>query len=280
MNTDTPAGARRRNLVVLRAGDKSLHREWIAAPGRSFDLFISYYGSEPDRHRADADHYEMRKGPKWPCIGELLAARPDLVEHYEAFWFPDDDLSADTETIDRMFALFRGFGLALAQPALTPQSFHAHPMVLQRAGHVLRYAGFVEVMAPLFDRPALRACLDTFTQSPSGWGLDWVWPLLATGGRDHAIAILDATPVWHTRPLGGELYRNNPELSPNKDIFALIERHRLTPAQVSTQYGWTEGLRLVRAPWWERLVQGLKRLNRARRMRRRMRRLGIEAGRR
>lgn len=274
--TPAPAdGGARRHLVVLRAGDKSLHREWIAGATRSFDLFISYYGAQPDQHRADADFYEMRRGPKWPCIGELLAAHPQLLDRYDAFWFPDDDLSVDTATIDRMFALFRGFGLALAQPALTPQSYHGHPMVLQRPGYALRYARFVEVMAPIFDRAALKACAGTFTESASGWGLDWVWPALATAGRERAMAILDATPVWHTRPLGGELYRNNPELSPNKDIYALVERYRLTPGQLSTQYGWNDGLRLVPAPWWERLVQGLKRLNRARRMRRRLRQRGL-----
>jgi hypothetical protein len=264
---------RPRYLVVLRAGDRSLHAQWMADAPRDFDLFISYYGTDPDRYRSDTPWWEARRGPKWPCIGELLEANPHLLESYDAFWFPDDDLAVDTATIHRMFALFRGFGLALAQPALTPQSYHGHPMLLQRAGHVLRYTAFVEVMAPLFDREALRVCLPSFTRSRSGWGLDFVWPRLVGDTRRDAIAILDATPVWHTRPLGGELYRNHPEMDPRRDVERLILEYRLTPQELATQYTWRAAVCHAPAPWYVRLIQGLRRLNRIRRMRRRIRRL-------
>jgi hypothetical protein len=262
-----------RHLVVLRAGDRSLHGQWIAGPDLDFDLFISYYGNEPDRYRADAALWEARKGPKWPCIGELLEAQPALLEQYDTFWFPDDDLAVDTATINRMFALFRGFALALAQPALTRESFHAHPMLLQRPGHVLRHTGFVEVMAPIFDREALRACLPSFQRSRSGWGLDFVWPRLVGPERRTAIAILDATPVWHTRPLGGELYRNHPEMDPQRDVERVILEYDLTPEELASQYTWDACRTSVKPAWPVRLVQGLRRLNRIRRMKRRIRRI-------
>jgi hypothetical protein len=262
-----------RHLVVLRAGDRSLHGQWIAGPDPDFDLFISYYGNEPDRYRADAALWEARKGPKWPCIGELLEAQPALLEQYDTFWFPDDDLAVDTATINRMFALFRGFALALAQPALTRESFHAHPMLLQRPGHVLRHTGFVEVMAPIFDREALRACLPSFQRSRSGWGLDFVWPRLVGPERRTAIAILDATPVWHTRPLGGELYRNHPEMDPQRDVERVILEYDLTPEELASQYTWDACRTSVKPAWPVRLVQGLRRLNRIRRMKRRIRRI-------
>lgn len=266
-------GASPRNLVVVRAGDRSLHPQWVAGAAREFDLCVSYYGAEPDRYRGDTPLWEARKGPKWPCIGELLQARPALLEAYDTFWFPDDDLAVDTTTINRMFALFRGFGLALAQPALTPQSYHGHPMLLQRPGHVLRRTGFVEVMAPIFDRPALQACLPSFGHSRSGWGLDFVWPRLVGPARREAIAILDATPVWHTRPLGGELYRNHPEMDPARDVERLILEYGLSPEELSTQYTWDRAVCERDAPWAQRLVQELRRLNRIRRMKRRIRRL-------
>lgn len=269
--------ARSRNLVLVRAGDRSLHGQWIAGPARDFDLFISYFGAEPDRYRGDTPLWEARKGPKWPCIADLLQEQPDLLTHYDAFWFPDDDLSADTDTINRLFALFRGFGLALAQPALTPASYHGHPMLLQRPGHVLRRTGFVEVMAPLFDRPALQACLPSFARSRSGWGLDFVWPRLVGAQRREAIAILDATPVWHTRPLGGELYRNHPEMDPKRDVERLILEYDLSPEELATQYTWHGACREQAAPWTVRLLQGLRRLNRIRRMQRRIRRLRAAA---
>ena len=263
---------RRRNLVILRAGDASLHRGWIAESGRDFDLFISYYGQKPDLHKGDGEYYEMRRGPKWSCIGELLAAHPELVERYDAFWFPDDDLAATTETLNRMFGLFHGFGLALAQPALTRDSYYSWDTLLQNPRYVLRHVAFVEVMAPLFEKASLRACLKTFTESRSGWGLDWVWPELAGKGRRDAIAILDATPVKHTRPLGGDLYRNNPEMDPRRDQQRLLEHYNLPANRYRNKYVMHGGIANVGPTFWERLSLTLRRLNAKRRMRRSARR--------
>jgi Protein of unknown function (DUF707) len=263
---------RRRNLVILRAGDASLHRGWIAEPNRDFDLFISYYGQQPDMHKGDADYYEMRRGPKWSCIGDLLVDHGELINRYDAFWFPDDDLAATTETLNRMFGLFHGFGLALAQPALTTDSYYSWDTLLQKPRYVLRHVAFVEVMAPLFERSALRACMQTFSESRSGWGLDWVWPQLAGKGRKDAIAILDATPVKHTRPLGGDLYRNNPEMDPRRDERQLLERYGLQAHRFQNKYILYGGIARVKPTWWERLSLALRRLNAKRRMRRAARR--------
>ena len=73
------AAPRRRNLVVLRAGDASLHPGWLDREVRDFDLFVSYYGSTPGRHADSADLYEMRSGPKWTGIDALSAPVVDAV---------------------------------------------------------------------------------------------------------------------------------------------------------------------------------------------------------
>jgi hypothetical protein len=251
----------RKNLVILRAGDGSLHKEWIAGQPRDFDLFISYYGKTPDQHRADAEHWEHRPGPKWACLADLMTARPELLAQYEHFWFPDDDLAADTLTLNRMFALFQGFGLKLAQPALTRDSYYSWPQLLQRPGCALRRVAFVEVMAPLFTRASLQVCLPSFSQSRSGWGLDWVWPLLLGGGHDGLIGVIDATAVKHTRPIGGELYKNNPELDPRKDAQRLTEQYGLQRQRALSKFICHGTLVERPLPWAERCLAQLKGLN-------------------
>lgn len=259
---------RRKNLVVLRAGDGSLHPGWIAQPNRDFDIFVSYYGKQPGLHQDSADYYEHRPGPKWPCIAELLAAHPQLLEQYDAFWFPDDDLAAGTDTLNRMFALFHGHALALAQPALTADSYYSWKAVLQNPSYILRHVDFVEVMAPLFDRHALRVCLPTFAQSRSGWGLDWVWPSLVSRGRDAAVAIIDATPVKHTRPLGGDLYKNNPELNPALDEAKLVKLYGLGSRRSTARLVLHSVVSQQRPDWLTRLSLALRRLNAQRRFKR------------
>lgn len=253
----------RKNLVVVRAGDTSLHHGWIAGPGRDFDLFISYYGSQQDLHRADADYYEMRRGPKWSCLAELLAEHGELLDRYDAFWFPDDDLAATTDTLNRMFALFHGFALSLAQPALTRDSYYTWKDLLEQPGCILRYTSFVEVMAPLFDRIALKTCLRTFAESRSGWGLDWVWPRLVGRGRPDTMAILDATPVRHTRPLGGDLYANNPDMDPHQDLQILVDRYGLEDAMATTVFR-VMGRVVTASPRWSARAWSAFRIWRAR----------------
>lgn len=265
-------GRRTRNLVILRAGDQSLHRGWIAQPNRDFDLFISYYGQRPGLHQEDADFYEHRPGPKWSCIADLLAAHPALLDRYDAFWFPDDDLAATTETLNRMFALFHGFSLSLAQPALTRDSYHSWRHLLERPEYLLRHVDFVEVMAPLFERSALRACLGTFSESRSGWGLDWVWPKLAGRGRTDSIAIIDATPVKHTRPLGGDLYRNHPDLDPRRDEARLLQTYDLARRRWSGEFRVYSVIVRAAPTWPHRLRLLLDRLKAGLRYRRAVRR--------
>jgi hypothetical protein len=256
---------RPRNLVVLRAGDNSLHAQWLAAERRDFDVFVSYYGAIEGRHAAEADYYEMRPGPKWPCIAQLLAEHAAIVERYDCVWFPDDDLAADPETLDRMFAFFHAHRLCLAQPALTPDSYCQWRTLLQDPGCHLRFTGFVEIMAPLFSRAALRACAPSFAESASGWGLDWLWPALCRDAGLGPLAIIDATPVRHTRPCGGELYARNPELDPREDARRLVRKYGLHGARARARFTFEHQVRDVplspaaRIAWWLRRLNGRRR---------------------
>ena len=250
-----------RNLVVLRAGDASLHPEWLSGPSRDFDLFLSYYGTVPGRYERDADFYERRPGPKWSCVAELLAANAWLLEEYQAIWFPDDDLSVDTDMINRMFAFFHAHQLCLAQPALTRNSYYTWSTLLQDERSYLRFTGFVEVMAPIFSQAALAACRHTFGESRSGWGLDWVWPTLCRSAGLDRIAVIDATPVHHTRPVGGELYRNHLDLDPRADAARIIRRYGLQEVRALAKYSVKARVRDVALSTPERFVFWLKRLN-------------------
>lgn len=62
---------------------------------------------------------------------------------------------------------------------------------------------------PMFSREALRRCLDTFDRTQSSWGIDCLWWPLLGHPRDR-FAIIDATPMHHTKPAdegNGPFYR-------------------------------------------------------------------------
>lgn len=234
----------RRNLVIVRAGDNSVHPGWLADAERNFDIYVSYFGNEVNRYADSADFHENRKGMKWPVLGELLQAQPELLERYAYFWFPDDDIVTDTATINRMFDFAAAYQLALAQPALTRNSYYSWPLLLQDPRYQLRYSRFVEVMVPVFDRAALRTCLPTFTENNSGWGLDFVWPLLLRSRGEQAIAIIDATAVFHSRPIGGgELYGTTGTSVAAADRDALLRKYGLDAGVLADARHVTGGIR-------------------------------------
>jgi hypothetical protein len=196
----------RPNLVVLRAGPESLHRQWardLAAASRSWDLCISSYGPE-DAAAADAAEYRAHQPDqrKYQALHDLFHEESPLWA-YERVWFPDDDLMVSWSDINQMFHIARKFALDLAQPSLRPvEGCHVtHGITVQHPDSILRYVGFVEIMCPIFSMRALRLCRGSFRDSVSGFGLDHLWPAILGGPRSR-IAIIDAASVIHTRPLG------------------------------------------------------------------------------
>jgi hypothetical protein len=202
------AGSGRRNLVILRAGDSSLHPAWLEAPGqeRSWDLIISYYGDDPDKYR-DGDWLRFdSKGPKLLALHDWIRDHEQLVRGYEYIWLPDDDLSCTCQGINRIFDVCRERRLKLAQPSLTHDSYFAHAIVLHSPLFRLRYTTFVEAMPPCFSCDTLWQLLPTMIENIGSWGIDFVWAKTLSGDP-FALAIIDEVQVKHTRPLGiGPMY--------------------------------------------------------------------------
>jgi hypothetical protein len=192
----------RRNLVICRAGRNSLHPRWVdVASSRNWDLIVSTYHDDAPL-TGDEIFVHRFAGAKMPGLADIFARHWDLVARYERIWLPDDDLDVGQATIDRMFELASQHDLALFQPALTRDSFMSWVITLQHAGFALRFTNFTEIMAPAFTTPLLAQLRDSFSTSVLGWGLDFFWPRFTQLGQT---AIIDATPVRHTRPVGGTM---------------------------------------------------------------------------
>jgi hypothetical protein len=196
----------RPNLVVLRAGPESLHRQWpqtLPAAHRSWDLCISSYGPEAAVPREEAEYRTHQPHQrKFQALHDLFFAGSPLWA-YDRIWFPDDDLMLGWSDINQLFHIARKFSLDLAQPSLLPVAgcHITHAITRQQPGNILRYVDFVEIMCPVFSARALRLCHGSFRDNVSGFGLDHLWPALLGGARSR-IAIIDTVGVIHTRPLG------------------------------------------------------------------------------
>ena len=221
----------RRFLVVVRAGDTSLHPSWTdASLPRAFDLVVSYYGRDPDRYRDAPFRRIDDEGQKFIGLQRLFE-RETFWRDYDWVWLPDDDLAVEPSGIERLFAMVEALGFDLAQPALDWHSHYSFGITLRSPSFSVRCTDMVEIMAPCFSRAFLERCLPTFDENLTGWGLSFVWPqLLGTGLR--RCGILDDVTVTHTRAVGGPTYDalRAEGASPHAERARVLARHGL-PAQ-------------------------------------------------
>jgi hypothetical protein len=221
---------RRPFLVIVRAGDHSLHKNWMRkGASRQWDLLVDYYGKKPDYTDPFADFVNQGGVTKFPSVKAIDEANPGFLRDYRAIYFLDDDIDLAFGDIDRLFEIFMRHDLWLAQPSLTHDSHHTHQIVLHSPLFELRFTNFVEIMAPVMSQSAFAACIETFEQSISGFGLDFVWPALLGAPRDR-IAIIDSVRMRHSKETDfqeGAFYRllRSIGIDPVAETHAVVRRH-------------------------------------------------------
>jgi hypothetical protein len=216
-------------LALFRAGPSSLHPHAVERLAeQNFDYALSWFGDTPPE-APDAVFVHAQKGAKWPGLERTLAVYADVVAQYRHVWLPDDDLLCVPEDVSRMFLVCDELGLELAQPALTVDSYWSHVSTLQHQAFQVRFTNFVEIMAPVLSAEMLARVTPTLPGKVSGYGLDNIWPRMSTLGK---VGIIDATPVKHTRPVGGPNYQFNQAagISPMQELWLQSARHFIETA--------------------------------------------------
>lgn len=192
-------GAMKRNLVVVRCGATSLHREWLGGGERTWDLVLCPY--QPVE--TDGLPSVLIPGQKWRGLYQYFLDNQEWNQ-YQYIWLPDDDLLATPAAIDRFFDLCGRFAVDLAAPALSADSHFFHVITMANQRCRWRRTTFVEIMMPCFSARFLQRALPTFALSPSGLGhgMDFLWPCMLDY---QGVGIFDEVTVRHTRPVGGAL---------------------------------------------------------------------------
>jgi hypothetical protein len=195
----------RRNLVVLRANEQSLHTSWaqdVPEQERSWDLCISYYGKPENFPPQDFSEYASLQhlDRKFIALKKLMH-KDSVLWAYDYVMFPDDDLQMKWSDLNVLFEVCREYELQLAQPSLDPTGVVNYESTRQNSKYLLRFVSMVEIMAPVFSMAALRVCIHTFDFNLSGFGIDYAWSRLVDGPLTK-IAIVDKVAVLHTRPSG------------------------------------------------------------------------------
>lgn len=215
----------------MPVGERTLHAQWHSWPERTYDVVVIAYEDFCDRRAPvleASDRVFHRRGSKWSIVASVIDELGTDIDAYDTIWIPDDDIFIRAPDVDRLFDLFERHRFALAQPALSPQSHGSFAALVRRRRYLYRETNFVEVMAPIFSREALRRVTPTMTQTDSGWGLDYLWSqhILANEkvGVIDAVAMTHVAPVSHDRPSPDSTYARL-DLSPWTDLHSLEAEH-------------------------------------------------------
>ena len=223
----------RKNLVLVRAGDRSLHPQWLSND-RNWDLIVSYYGDFPERYKDQFDFLHCFKGSKWEGVTDFIENNSHLISQYEYIWLPDDDLFCNAKTINNFFSLCKRLNFTIAQPALTSYSFYTWPITIQVKQVAARQTNFVEIMAPCFRVKHLKCFSKYFGENTSGFGYEWLWENIARKENIFNFGIIDVTPVFHTRKVGQAGHggaKNNPRME-EKEFLEKFSLNKFSPSNL------------------------------------------------
>ena len=209
-----------KNLIILCAGDNPAHVFWDDHSKPNYDLFVIYYGNNPTIFKRKFNNFTEffnKKGYKFNLIKEIYNENQKLFKKYKNIFMPDDDLVFKNKDINLFFETFNKHNLFLAQPSVI--GYYSHTITLHRFELILRYTNFVEIMMPCFSHESFLKCVNSFDLTPSGWGLDYLWPKILGYPKDK-IAIVDQVFGIHPRVVGNsDLYEKNKNVHQEFDKF-------------------------------------------------------------
>lgn len=194
-----------RNLLVIYRG---LAADSVPiTPNSSTAVEVLDLGWHSDVNAREVEYaarYEFRR-ESWLRKFQAAKKHVERPRQYDAICLADDDVLPDGCTWTDIFEAFHGVHLShnvqIAQPGLTLNAHH--PPTARVEGARYHTTNFVEVMCPIFSELAVNMYWEYLDKAGIlGWGLEVLW-YRGEESRKRALAVLDATPVQHTRPLGG-----------------------------------------------------------------------------
>mmetsp|Transcript_526 Transcript_526/g.978 ORF Transcript_526/g.978 Transcript_526/m.978 type:complete len:298 (-) Transcript_526:236-1129(-) len=209
-----------RNLVFTSAGDHSILLDNWVGWNRNYDLFVVYYGTDPDllaQYRQHCRWVVQGQGSKAQNFHKhLFQENRDIFNASDYIMSLDDDIvfSDGVDGINTMFETMRKYRLKQAMPALTKNertygSLWAIEVFDPTPGLVLKYSSNVEHNSVVASREAWVKTMSIYDPVIVGFGMPHL-SVCANGQDDeHSYAVIhkvraENPPVHSTGEREGE----------------------------------------------------------------------------
>ena len=196
----------KKNLVIVRAGDRSLHEGWLEGE-RNWDIIVSGYGNNPEKWQRDDVMHIICPGGKFDGLYDAFQQIPSLLDKYDYIMMADDDFKMTAHDINRFFDIMREHDLQVAQPSLSYQSHALYHTEFHNPRFKIRFSNFAEAITVCLSAKVWRQILPLYQDNPMAYFIDNFWWRL-TDDPARQTAFIDEVQVTHTRSFGGELHAN------------------------------------------------------------------------
>ncbi len=262
-----PVMSNKKNLVIVRAGDNSLHESWLDST-RNWDILVSYFGDDPEKWRRDDAMLIFHRGGKFDGLYDAFQQMPHLLDQYEYIMMADDDFEMTPQDINRLFDTMRQYDLQIGHPSFSHRSYGTYFPAYHNPRFKIRFTNFVENGVACLHRAVWQQILPLYQDNPMAYHIDNFWAQL-TDEPARQVALIDDIQVTHTRPYGtGELYQKMqqrgwdyegpikfmvPDHKPNWNQWRLtkIVCHKAINANGQTISGRDKVLPLLASGWHE-----------------------------
>ena len=193
----------KKNLVILRAGDNSLHESWLEGP-RNWDFLVSCYGENPNKWKRDDIKHIYFDGGKFDGIYDAFQQVPGLLDKYDYIMMADDDFEMTAQDINRIFEIMREENLQMGHPSFSYKSYGYYFAAYHNPCFKIRFTNFVEQGIVCMTPSVWRQFLPLLENNPKAGYTDYYWARL-TDNPAEQVALIDEVQVTHTKPYGSQL---------------------------------------------------------------------------
>lgn len=198
-----------RNLVVVRAGENSLHESWLGdASERNWDIIVSSFGKSPEKWERDDVINVSYQGGNHDGFFDALRQVPTALKNYDFILKADDDYEMSCPDINSIFALTKKYNLWAGLPSHSFDSYlvGGYFQFYNNPNFKMRLTNFVEHSTLCMKKEFVERFLPLWEDNPLALGIDFFWARLADDPKKQ-IGVLDEVQVKHTRELRGPLHQ-------------------------------------------------------------------------
>lgn len=197
-NYNVSRGEEKKYCLISTVGKHSVHHQWISKEHQSFDIHLIVYDDSYQSYKNDSKYVTEAKGYKLKAVYDYLVKNSEIIQYYDYFFIPDEDLLMDCISINRLFVSMEEFCLDIAQPVLY-KSFNGSNHTQAFYDSIIRYTNFVDKRLPCFSKKALKKVLFTFNEKETCIGVDYHWGKVINCEK-HNMAIIGGVKAFHNKP--------------------------------------------------------------------------------